>query len=50
VTNLGEVGDGGGGGGGDNYSYGAPAGSQILGFYGRSGDQIDAIGIVYQPR
>jgi len=50
VTNLGEIGDGGGDGGGADYVYEVPDRYQIVGFYGRSGDKIDAIGIVYQPR
>ena len=36
-----------GGSGGDaDYYYEAPAGWRIVGFYGRSGDYVDAIGVV----
>jgi hypothetical protein len=49
VTNLGEIGDGGGDGGDKNYEYEAPAGSQIVGFFGRSDVRVDAIGVVYKP-
>jgi hypothetical protein len=36
-----------GGSGGDaDYYYEAPPGWQIVGFYGRSGDYVDAIGVV----
>lgn len=39
-----------GGSGGDaDYYYAAPPGWQIVGFYGRSGAYIDAIGIVLAP-
>jgi hypothetical protein len=40
-----------GGGGGDVlYKYTAPQGMEIMGLCGRSGDKIDAIGIIVRPR
>ncbi len=40
----------GGGGGYVNYSYKAPPGTEIIGFFGRKGALIDAIGILYRKR
>jgi hypothetical protein len=45
-TNQGRVLSGGGGGGVQGYLYQAPPGLQIVGFFGRSGAVMDAIGIV----
>jgi hypothetical protein len=40
----------GGSGGGADYYYEAPPGWQIVGFYGRSGAYIDAVGVVLAPQ
>lgn len=45
-TNQGRVLSGGGGGGVDGYLYQAPTGFEIVGFFGRSGELMDAIGVV----
>jgi hypothetical protein len=45
-TNQGRVLSGGGGGGVDGYVYQAPSGFEIVGFFGRSGELMDAIGVV----
>ena len=52
VTNRREIGSGGGNGGGSQYSFQAPPGNQIVGFYGGAGEPaggnrvyIDAIGV-----
>lgn len=37
-------------GGPANYLYEAPEGYEIVGFWGRSGDMIDAIGIIFRQR
>ena len=39
----------GGSGGTDTFSYTAPAGQRIVGFFGRAGDNLDAIGVLYAP-
>lgn len=40
----------GGDGGKGEYKYTAPPGTQIVGFTGRAGKEIDAIGVVLRPR
>jgi hypothetical protein len=42
--------DAGGGGGGADYTYEVPPGMQIVGFYGRAGQYLDAIGVIVRPR
>jgi hypothetical protein len=39
----------GGSGGTDTFSYTAPTGQRIVGFFGRAGDNLDAIGVLYAP-
>jgi hypothetical protein len=39
----------GGNGGTDVFSYTAPEGQMIVGFFGRAGDNLDAIGVLYAP-
>ena len=40
----------GGPGGTAEYTYEAPPGFEIVGFYGRSGDLVDAMGVVLRAR
>jgi hypothetical protein len=40
----------GGNGGAGAYVYEAPSGTEIVGFYGRAGDTLDAIGVVLRRR
>jgi hypothetical protein len=40
----------GGDGGGGAYTYEAPSGSEIGGFYGRAGDGLNAIGVILRRR
>ena len=35
---------------GTGVTYNAPAGWQIVGFHGRSGNEVDKIGVIYAPR
>lgn len=39
----------GGNGGGNNFKINVPAGAQAVGFIGRSGNYLDAIGLAYAP-
>jgi hypothetical protein len=39
----------GGNGGGNNFKIDVPAGAQGVGFFGRSGNYLDAIGLAYAP-
>ncbi|KAI9356187.1 Endonuclease/exonuclease/phosphatase [Zopfochytrium polystomum] len=35
---------------GDCVSYSAPSGYQVVGFFGRSGDEVDKVGLIYLPQ
>lgn len=48
-TNLRPKGFGGGGEGGAPFAFRAPPGQQIIGFWGRAGHLIDALGILLAP-
>jgi hypothetical protein len=40
----------GGGGGNADFGYSAPAGQRIVSLFGRAGDSLDAIGVMYAPQ
>ena len=48
-TNLRPKGFGGGGEGGAPFTFRAPPGQQIIGFWGRAGHFIDALGVLLAP-
>jgi hypothetical protein len=50
VTNFRTYGPFGGTGGSNDYSYSAPVGSEIIGFTGRSGALLDAVGVMITTR
>lgn len=49
-TNKGTYGPYGGTGGANPFSFEVTAGFQIVGFFGRSGDEVDAIGLIVRQR
>jgi Jacalin-like lectin domain len=49
-TNVRTLGPFGGGGGAADYVYTAPTGHEIIGFIGRSGALVDAIGVIITTR
>ena len=48
-TNKGQIGHWGGDGGKYDFDFAAPPGYAIVGFYGRSGQFLDAIGVIVAP-
>lgn len=49
-TNKMNYGPFGGSGGWNSFSFEAPAGFQIVGFFGRSGSEVDALGVIIRQR